>query len=543
MALSIVPVLLSLLGSSPEAACAGSVLVARILDESRAPLVSRDFWYGIECDELVHDSSASANYVGGTAHTDANGMLRIELDDSHSVGVARTLRLTLAKRDLANQGPVPDASTECSLRRMLDEPPQPPRLRPPYADCVLPASFVSGERDLGEQVLYAPGAPARFDRLSDAQLCVRYRAALAAVQSTNLGRNEALEEVLCELVRRATPACETFVAERLALSRRNSFGFGFEGDLPSLALLTAVRRIQHAPDPVVIAADTEHTIESTFPRFPTVAFELRNVDSERESLSLISDFLRYGLDGVGPSDEPLQVSRCAPRCFGGHGTQETLAHGGSLPASLDVASWLNLDRPGTYRLRVSLLPDECFLLERDLRGRIALLSPELGIRLKPLILRLSHAEHEQHLDWLRAVDATKTVPLLNERSLAVPVDPAARPASDWSQPADAPEERLYRAGFRALPALFDALDDAALDLPHRAWAVALLWNLTGVGEAGREGIGPRHARSRWPSLRVDAPIVAEDSSHDSAPLDEARLLRTIERWRRYRAFVEVEWTD
>jgi hypothetical protein len=202
-----------------------------------------------------------------------------------------------------------------------------------------------------------------------------------------------------------------------------------------------------------------------------------------------------------------------------------------------------MDSPGEYRLRVSLLAGTSDSNERDLRGHLALVSPDLRVVLRPLHIRLSHAEHEQHLAWLRAIDATKIIPIVSERGSDEPADPALRPASDWSKPADEPDDRLYRAGFRALPALFAAFDDPALDLPHRALAVALLWNLTGVREAGYEGIGRLHARTYWPTLRSEDPIFAEDSAYDSAPLDEVRLARTIERWKHYRSLVEAEWTD
>jgi hypothetical protein len=544
MAPSFVTLVLTLLALRAPTPIAGTTLVGRILDESRAPLVSREVWYDIRCDEALPEGSAAVSHAGGTARTDADGRLRIEIDASEIVRVARTLRLTLAEHDLAAPQRSADApDSRSALQQLLDEPSPSPRVRPPFAECALPANFVGGEWNLGEQVLHAPGSPARFAALSDEQLFARYRALLAAVLRTNEARNESLEELLCELVRRATPACASFAAERLALARREPDWAGFEGDLPGLAWLVALRRIQQLPDPVAIAFDTEGTLESTFPCFPRVGFGLRNVDSEGLSLNLVQALLRYGLDGVGPTGEPLQPSRCAPRAFSGGGTPVTLDRGGSLSGSLAAATWLKLDRPGTYRLRVSLLPGQCDPNERDLRGRIALVSPELAVRLRPLKVRLSHAEHEQQLAWLRAIDATRTIPILTMPGPNEPADPALRPASDWAKPAEAPDDRLYRTGFRALPALFDALDDATLDLPHRAWAVALLWDLTGVHEAGSAGVGRKHVCPQWPTLRAEGPILASGSTYDSSPLDEARLERTLERWKRYRAFVEVEWTD
>ncbi len=543
MASSILPVLLPLLVSPDAARVEGTILRARMLDESGVALVSREVWYGIECDEPVPDARASTGYVGGTARTDASGILSFELDTSRNIAVARTLRLTLAERDLADPGRGTDTSSPSAVLCMLDEPAQPPRIRPPYAERALPARFSSGEEDLGDQWLYPPGSPARFAGLDDAGLCSRYLDVLAIVARTNISRSETIEELLCELVRRATPRCESFVAARLERAHRGLSGLGFRGDLPGLALLTALRRIQHRPDPVVITVNSEQAVEATFPRFPTVALALRNEDSAGATVSLVPALLVYGLDGSGPLGEALRVSRCAPRRFDGGGPPAALAPGDELPTTLAAASWLRMNSPGEYRLRVSLLPGTNPLLERDLRGHIALQSQELRLILRPLRIRLSRAERDQHLSWLRAIGVEKTVVVLTHDALAEPVDPMPRPPGKWSGPADDPEDRLYRAGLLTLPALFDALDDPALDSLHRAWAVAMLWNLTGVREGGYQGVGRIRACARWPTLRSDGPIPASNDGYRSEPLDEARLARTIERWRPYRSFLEIEWTD
>jgi hypothetical protein len=522
---------------------AAAVLRARLFDESEALLVSRDVWYGIECEDQVTGSTGSSGYVAGTARTDAGGLLRIELEASQSFAVARTLHLTLAQRDLADFRPRPVPSSATEVLQVLDEPPPPPRVRPPYAECEVPASFVRGELDLGRQVLHAPGSPAHFAALDDAHLCTRYLDCVAAERRTQVSRCEEFDSLLYEMVRRATPACEAFVSRQLELARREWSEQRYENGRPELALLTALRRIQRRPDPIAITVDTEHAVESTFPIFPKLSFALRNVDGEGAVLNLVPGLLHFGLDGVAATGEPLRVSRRAPRSRNGGGSPSTLGRGEQIPSTLAAAERLQLDSPGEYRLRVSLLAVENDANECDLRGRIALLSPEIRIILRPLHVRLSHAEHEQHLAWLRAIDSTKRIPILRERGLAVPSDPALRPASDWSEPAEDPEDRLYREGFRALPALFDALDDPTLDPTHHAWAVAMLWNLTGLEEAGYEGVGPLHARTRWPKLRRDGPILAEGSEYDNAPLDEARLARTIERWKRFHASIDVAWMD
>ena len=107
-----------------------------------------------------------------------------------------------------------------------------------------------------------------------------------------------------------------------------------------------------------------------------------------------------------------------------------------------------------------------------------------------------------------------------------------------------PEEHLLGAGWRAVPILLEALEDERTTIGRRAWALALLYDITGLVNPESEWnaiasavfvILPRSIASS--GLQVGGGSGTRTTAEPPNPTDQAKL---IERWRQLRGLIEVD---
>ncbi len=315
-----------------------------------------------------------------------------------------------------------------------------------------------------------------------------------------------------------------------------------------LVLLTALRRAERKPDPLAIEFDTHSVRAVTFPRLPTISFQLKNVDvSELFSLSggaifgFGGRYQCYRIDATDPrgvhlAPLPNPLFSCV-----GSVHEVTLAPGEVLDPELDLdlTQYVAAPQPGEYRVCVQFHSEENIAGAAGVEGWILATSQSFVVRLDPLSVRLSAHEVASMKEWIAAIDVQDQVLLIREHW--------SPGLTFFGEPTSA-ADRLFRAGWNGLPVLLEALDDEHLAQGRRACIVALLWDIAGIFDPSSDPggvedlyIGPWS--ERWPStLKESAQMRSEFADRDQAEWAK-RIAAFSDRWRALRSCVQLEIID
>jgi hypothetical protein len=160
-------------------------------------------------------------------------------------------------------------------------------------------------------------------------------------------------------------------------------------------------------------------------------------------------------------------------------------NGGVAVGRVDLAERFRLPSVGTYRARLHHGHGPAHRLLEEARGPIdgwiCSTSEEFTIRVRTRTIALPKEERRRLRERFDSIDLSKPR-LLPALSLHwSPDDVYAVPPRD-------PVDELYRAGWSAVPVLLDVLDEPGSSLRARAWALALLADIT--GRNGREYARP-----------------------------------------------------
>jgi hypothetical protein len=450
-------------------------LLVRLVDETFTPVS------GVKLDYFITDSNGGDSSSGWLV-PDAKGCARIWLEGEQAEAGARQLEIS-AETD-------PRAKQEFGDSRI---------------EIDLPDEFASGQLDLGELMLAPPGSPQRFAREDDATLERRYEELLARMRKDRSYRRDALELLLCEFVRRGGPHWERYVAAKLR-EIRDPANEGLRGGPRELEWLTALRRVQGKADPLALVIQPESVLEATFPDTPVVAFALKNVDVGAESFAVTEGgsyrsgrFARCNVLALAPGGETLPPREWGSGMGGGMSGRETLAPGESLDGALALGDYVTLAQPGAYRVRIRYHDQEDIDSVADLRGMIVSTSEEFRVQIRPRRIELTQARLDELCGWIRAIDAQKPVALVSGHW---------HPGMGFNGAAVDPEDKLFRAGWEAVPALYAAMQDKAAEPERRAWVFGMLWNILGMENPGDEenfpALGKIQWIGKWPTSTEDA---------------------------------------
>jgi hypothetical protein len=110
----------------------------------------------------------------------------------------------------------------------------------------------------------------------------------------------------------------------------------------------------------------------------------------------------------------------------------------------------------------------------------------------------------------------------------------------------APEDRLFRAGWDAVPALLRKLDDETSDPRRRAWILAMLWNLTGLHPPAADehlgAVGSCLLLQRWPSSAGGEGSEKPYGVRAGPTVPESQK-KLVDLWRASAAWFDVEIVD
>ena len=295
------------------------------------------------------------------------------------------------------------------------------------------------------------------------------------------------EPCLSEVVRRGGKTWEAYLIAKLkTLNRRGTKPIEPANDTEpginsNLELLTALRRVQKKPDPLVVVLDTKATIEATPLSLPRLRVAVKNVDSEKAAVGFTDGGeYRSGRQArwriVVRNDKAAELPEKALRGIiigGGQCQERVLKYGESWETVLDVRSFVRINQPGTYSLEVLYHNTKTIADESDVSGLIVARSKPIVLVVRPLAIEITSQERKQIAEWIAALDANKRLKIV------------AGTYGKWAHkfvPPTTPEGKLLDTGVKAVPVLIEALADKSLSEKKRAWLLALLFSATGEND-------------------------------------------------------------
>lgn len=410
--------------------------------------------------------------------------------------------------------------------------------------------FEPGVHDLGDVVLHVPGSRKCLHSLPDSELERIYRDAGRGIPFSCDSVHD-VDTCLTEMIERGGSRWTAFIAAEVEGTHPSPDVDEDEDEdesvdphappPPKIAyrnprLLTALRRAQHRPDPVVLEVVGAPIIETTFPDVPKLSYRFKNVDDGGEMLALGS-FDRgtesSRIEVRGPNGSTIDVRRDddVMHMVQGFVSQDPIPIGASLECGADLNESTFFPGVGDYRVRLYHHDRDAheFNQAKDpLEGWICSKSEEFTIRVRPREITLTQGDRKRLRERFGAIDLESPTILTS--------DPW-KPDAEYDAPVSKPEDDLFRAGWSAVPVLLEVIDDPASSIQRRAWALALLSDITGLNRGPRndsETLAFGRHRSPWNWPGVKPPFSGSDGNEDrvTGPKlpDVARQAELIRGW-------------
>jgi hypothetical protein len=277
-----------------------------------------------------------------------------------------------------------------------------------------------------------------------------------------------LELFLCEAIRRGGQEWNRFVAARWEAEReailkaaRDSAEHSHEprdlAGYPSVEWLTAMRRLDRKPDPLQILVAGRQT-RSCFLGHPLRLFVLlTNLDVDRAEVQFTDggDYrggrqARWRLEVTDREGRVLPARPPLGSEFGGLYREDTLRYGESWATELNIGSFVRIEAPGKYKIRV-LYHDHVAIADcDDVAGLIVSTSLPIDLTVEPITIEATRAELDAVRKAISEVPAKGSVKFVegdyDER------------AYDFIKPGSAPG-KLLTMGWKSVPAMIDAVLD------------------------------------------------------------------------------------
>lgn len=255
----------------------------------------------------------------------------------------------------------------------------------------------------------------------------------------------------------------------------------FREAVPRIELLTALRRLQGKPDPVQVIvtglAAPAYTIQ--WPDMPTAHVSVRNIDTLQEPVR--SQF--GGNDRSGRAERfkiqvrNIQTGKVILKTLpppsptrGGIVGRTTLEFGEGWHTSLPMADFVPQLQPGKYAVRVLYHDWECISDRTTTEDLICCQSREYELTIAPRTVRQTKEEAAAMATLLTQLDRAQHIQIVEA--------PYGRWASEFIPPKSV-LGKILTAGWDAVPALLDELDNESQTLAERAHTLAMLFSITG----------------------------------------------------------------
>ena len=307
------------------------------------------------------------------------------------------------------------------------------------------------------------------------------------------------------------------------------------GTLPAppgcVELMTAIRRLQKKPDPLQVLALGKRSVWCKFDSLPQFQVLLINLDADRQPVAIQAggDYrsgrqARWRIVVRDAKGRELPEKPAPDGTGGGFTGYQTLEYGESWTTHLNTTDYLEIDRPGDYRVEI-LYHDRITIADRDkIEGLIVCKSPLMSLHVEPVDIELGTQERRAMRRWIANLPTKGPVKLLSG-SYAESVHNYIPPDSSCG--------RLLAAGWKAVPDLIDAALDPELHPVRRAQVLALLTSITCCNDPRQEFgvLGSYECRaSGWREIGGQA-LSRSEQSVSAGEVDAKAALKFAQRWR------------
>lgn len=523
----------------------------RLVDDEGRPVAERKFRVQVDIVGIVGRGGGGGGGSSADLVTDRGGRFELPLQGELPKGCKRVLHFSVEPDATAAANPgVAKASADVPAG-------------PSEALVDLAKAPPTGPFELGDVVLVAPGSLGWLARLSDDELQQTYEKR----QATAGTRRIDVEACLLDMARRKTERWKKYLAAELekvrppkpkkgdkAKGRRGDGNADDEDDETArsyfardqeLALLTALRRAQGKPDPLAIELVEKPPFDGVFPDAPSVLIRLKNVDAAKETFGITSGgsyrsgrFARLHVGAVDADGVRVPVrTQFGIGIGGGMSSRDTLEPGETMGAEVKLQDFIDFQGPGNFEVRIAYHDEVEIANEARIDSYVVAWSPKFQVRIKPQPIVVARATVDALKQEFRAIDFSQKVPLVSGHW---------RAGLRFEGDALLPEDKLFRAGWVAVPALLELLDDATLTIEQRSWVFGLLWDITGMNNPTT---GETHAAVKdpewfgtWPTAVDDTrPGWNEFGKHEGGGWPDHQKALTA-RWKAMKSWFDIKIT-
>lgn len=260
-----------------------------------------------------------------------------------------------------------------------------------------------------------------------------------------------------------------------------------------LATLTALRRVQKLPDPVIIDIDSEETVEFEFTELPSFSVKARNQDVEHRAVHFIyggnyrtGRQARWRFSVRDTNGEEVPIRKLGGWGGGGMYSEGPLEYGQTWETTLAMSSFLHPFPPGEYRVTVQYHNYRFLSKYEDPSNFVMCQSEPFTLRVKPKTLLVTGSDRRKARERIDRLPEAGSVRYI--------VGSYGSFAKKFIAP-DSAAGLLLADGWKSIPTLVEAAADESMPAVRRAWVFGILHSMTG-SYSPQEHI-PAIGRCRW----------------------------------------------
>ena len=301
-----------------------------------------------------------------------------------------------------------------------------------------------------------------------------------AIESSQLGSE--VEAQLSEVVRRGGDDWKKLLKDKNAAFTE---GKAFPNELEQrrfwprcdLDLLTAMRRLNGQPDPLQVLIIGKHQRSYSLHNQLDFNAVVVNLDTEKATIHGLTNggnyrsgrLERWRFEIRNENGDLLPCIEQFGLMGGGISTFQNLAYGESWQVNLPLRNYVQLSKPGKYKLRLHYHNHSEIARNETIAGLLTAHSDEIELEITPIRVSATDQERAEARQWIAKLPEEGPVKILMGGVIASPKQ----------LPPDSPAGRLQRMHKDAIPDLIDAALDGELTPGKRAWVLALLTGITG----------------------------------------------------------------
>jgi hypothetical protein len=290
---------------------------------------------------------------------------------------------------------------------------------------------------------------------------------------------EHYEAILLEIVRLGGAEAEKLLRDRLNKQQASQKDRSHQ---ENLELLTALRRVQGKADPLQVSVTIPDKLKATTKNLPSFAVALKSMDYEKIPVwtKYRGDYrsgreARWRFEVRDGNGKLLPVRPREGRMGGGMSQEVSLPFQETIETTLPMDSFIDIPKPGKYTVSI-LYHNRVTIADFIDPGELADL---IACRSKPFTLTVEK-EPKKILD-LKEGSRKRAAELIgklkHQDEIKIVLGQYGK-AYHYLIAPETPEGQLLQMDWQAVPSMLDALADARVARPKKAWIFGLLYTIT-----------------------------------------------------------------